>query len=380
MIERYSLTKHIEKALSRNPVTALLGPRQCGKTTLARQFVAPKSVNYFDLEDPNAQQRLANPMLSLKELRGLIVLDEIQLRPDIFPVLRVLSDRENAPATFLVLGSARPDLLRQSSESLAGRIEFVPMAGFDLQEIGVENLGRYWLQGGFPLAYLRNEEDSLAWRKHFVTTFIQRDLPSFGHNVDTTTLSRLWSMLAHLNGQIVNYSKLAGSLGTSDATIRRHLQLLESYYLIRLLKPWHSNGKKREIKAPKMYLKDTGLLHSELRIHSMDDLLGHPAIGFSWESCILDQIVRFYPDREAYFWRAHTGAEIDLILRAGQKLIGFEIKRSDAPIVRRSHHEAAEYLHLDHLYFVYPGGPTYPVASNMTATTIQAILQGAGRV
>lgn len=350
---------------------ALLGPRQCGKTTLARTLVSEEHINYFDLEDPRTLQRLADPMLALGALRGTVVLDEIQRRPDIFPMLRVLADRPRTPARFLILGSASPDLLRQSSESLAGRIEYIYMQGFSTQEVGADAVDKHWLRGGFPRSYLaRTDTDSLAWRRHFIRSFVERDLPAFGHDIDGLALQRLWAMAAHYHGQILNTSNLARSLAISDQSVRRYIQLLEGFFLLRTLKPWHSNLRKREVKAPKLYFADSGLLHAQLGLITRAELVRHPALGASWEGYALTQTIRTHRDCEAYFWAAHSGAELDLILRHGDRMVGVEFKHSDAPQLSAAQYGLVSELGLDHLYAVYPQGHRYPMAQNVTAVPL----------
>lgn len=376
MLLRASLQAQVRLSLDLNPVTALLGPRQCGKTTLARTFVPYNSVNYFDLEDPEAVARLENPKLAFAQLEGIVVLDEIQFRPDLFPILRVLVDDPDCKIRFLILGSAQPSLLRQSAESLAGRIHFIQMMGFSLEELGPKAIERHWLQGAFPLAYLREPIDSFAWRVDYMKTFIHRDLVQFGHGIDGNVLTKLWAMLAHLHGQMLNSSQLAGSLGVSDATVRRYVELLTAYYLLRQLKPWHSNGPKREAKRPKMYIRDSGLLHCQLKLRQPDELLLHPAVGHSWEGYVIEQLCAMYPEWEPYFWNLHTGGEIDLILVRGQKKIGFEIKRADVPKLQRSVTESVDYLGLSHLYVIRPVGKRYAIADNISVWTFSDFIDG----
>ncbi|HEX7621271.1 MAG TPA: ATP-binding protein, partial [Anaerolineales bacterium] len=290
MIQRDNLLSTIHTALERSRVVALIGPRQSGKTTLARQLVSPDSLNYFDLEDLTSQNRLDEPMIALSDLRGLVVIDEIQRRPDLFPVLRVLSDRVPLPARFLILGSASPDLIRTSSESLAGRIETVPISGFSLEEVGVEKMQQHWLRGGFPLSYLAaNEVNSLAWRKNFIQMFLERDLPAWGVRVPAATLLRFWNMLAHYHGQTWNAGEPARSLGVSEPTVRHYLDILDGVFMVRVLQPWYANLKKRQVKAPKVYFRDSGLLHYLLGIRSDVELFNHPKSGASWEGYVIEE-------------------------------------------------------------------------------------------
>ena len=284
MIERSQLIARLQQALKRSRVVALLGPRQCGKTTLARQIVDIPSPNYFDLESPAVLARLAQPMSMLQDLSGVVVIDEIQRVPELFPILRVLADRVPLPARFLILGSASPALLRQSSESLAGRISRVMMIGFSLAEIGFEQRARHWLRGGYPVSFLAEDDaESFGWRTDFTQTFLERDLPQFGFSISATTLLRFWTMTAHYHGQIWNSAEPARSLGIGETTVRRYLDLLTDVFMIRQLQPWHANLKKRQVKAPKIYFRDTGLLHQLLGIRSEKDLLNHPKGGASWE-------------------------------------------------------------------------------------------------
>ncbi|MBP1610161.1 MAG: ATPase superfamily-like protein, partial [Acidobacteria bacterium] len=315
MIQRKALFQSIKKALKRNRAVALIGPRQCGKTTLARQFLSPESKNYFDLENPFSLARLDQPMVALENLKGLIVIDEIQRRPELFPVLRVLCDRKPLPARFLILGSASPELLRQSSESLAGRLAIIYMGGFSLDEVGFRFQAQHWQRGGFPLSFLASsDEESFAWRKDFVSTFLERDIPQFGFSIPATSLFRFWSMLAHYHGQIWNNSEAARSLNISEGTARRYVDLLQDLFMVRQLQPWHANLGKRQIKSPKIYFRDTGLLHYLLGIRAEHELAVHPRNGASWEGYVIEETLRAGEPEQAYFWATHAGAELDLLL------------------------------------------------------------------
>ncbi len=357
---------------------ALLGPRQCGKTTLARAFVSPGSSSSFDLEDPRSLARLTEPATALEGLRGIVVIDEIQRRPDLFPLLRVLSDRRPRPSRFLLLGSAAPDLLRQSSESLAGRIELVEMGGFALSELGPENLSRRWLRGGFPRSFLsRTAADSVAWREDFVSTLLERDLPQLGVSIPAVALRRFLTMLAHVNGQIWNAANPARSLGISEATARRYLDLLTGAYLVRQLAPWHENLGKRQVKMPKVYLRDTGLLHALLGLATERDLLSHPGSGASWEGLVIEEILSAVPKGEGFFWATHQGAELDLRLMKGGRRIGVEVKRADAPSFTKSMRIALDDLSLDTLSVVYPGPDRYALSEKVQVVPI-ADLAGRG--
>jgi hypothetical protein len=377
MIQRQVLSQQIKVALTRSRVAALIGPRQCGKTTLARQFVAAESANYFDLEDPVSLARLDQPMTALQGLRGLVAVDEVQRRPDLFPVLRVLCDRTPLPARFLVLGSASPDLLRQSSESLAGRLETVTMGGFSLAEVGAEALAQHWLRGGFPLAFLASsDEASAVWRKSFVQTFLERDLPQFGISVPAQALLRFWTMLAHYHGQVWNGAELARSLGVSQPTVRRYLDTLTGLFMVRQLQPWHANLGKRQIKACKVYFRDSGILHHLLGIRSQHDLSLHPKLGVSWEGYAVEEILEAVAPDEAYFWGTHSGAELDLLLIVDGRRVGVECKRVDAPRLTPSMHIALEDLALDHLVIIYPGTRAYSLAERVTVLPLARLAEG----
>ncbi len=366
MIERPSYITDIRTALRRSRIVALIGPRQSGKTTLAQVFVPPDSVNYFDLEDPVSLIRLEEPMTALRDLAGLVVIDEIQRRPDLFPLLRVLADRRPLLARFLILGSASPDLVREASESLAGRLETISVSGFSLAEVGQEELNQHWLNGGFPLSYLAsNDADSQIWRKNFIQTFLERDLPQWGIQIPAATLMRFWTMLAHYHGQTWNASEASRSFGVSDMTVRRYLDILEGVFMIRVLQPWYANIHKRQVKSPKIYFRDSGLLHTLLGIHTELDLYTHPKIGASWEGYAIEETIKAVRPDEAYFWGTHNGAELDLLLLKDGKRIGVECKRKDAPRLTPSMKIAMEDLQLDRLIVFYPGERAYPLAERI---------------
>jgi len=353
---------------------ALVGPRQSGKTTLARQLVSPDSLNYFDLEDLTSLSRLEAPMTALRNLNGLVVIDEIPRRPDLFPVLRVLCDRDPLPARFLILGSASPDLVRASSESLAGRVETISISGFSLAEVGVEALAQHWLRGGFPLSYLAaTEADSIAWRKNFIQMFLERDLPQWGVRIPAITLLRFWTMLAHCHGQIWNTAELARSLGVSEPTTRHYLDILEGVFMARVLQPWHANLKKRQVKAPKVYFRDSGLLHYLLGIRSELDLQTHPKSGASWEGYAIEEVLKAVIPEEAYYWATHNGAELDLLLLKDGHRIGVECKRVDGPRLTPSMRTALEDLELDRIFVIYPGNLTFPITDQVTALPISEL-------
>ncbi|HSW48948.1 MAG TPA: ATP-binding protein [Bryobacteraceae bacterium] len=360
MLRRARLEKQLRQTLRTSPITALLGPRQCGKTTLARAIARSPRAEYFDLEDPVGVQRLAEPMTALGPLRGLIVIDEIQRRPDLFPVLRVLADRSPSPARFLILGSASPELLRQGSETLAGRIAFLDMGGFDLSEVGANRLRRLWWRGGFPRSFLAaTDEASNGWRQDFIRTFLERDIREFGVQIPAPALRRFWMMLAHCHGQIWNGSEIARSLAVSHTTVKTHLDVLTSALMIRQLQPFHENLGKRQVKSPKIYLRDSGLLHSLLGLESFADLEGHPKLGASWEGFALNEVVRLAGERNVFFWATRAGAEIDLLITARGRRFGVEIKYGDAPGLTKSMRIARTDLGLDRLLVIYPGSESY---------------------
>ena len=366
MIDRKADVALVRVALRRSRVVALLGPRQCGKTTLARKFVNPDSLNYFDLEEPQSLARLTEPDTALRPLEKLVVIDEIQRRPDLFPLLRVLADRTPLPARFLILGSASPDLLRQSSESLAGRLETVSLEGFRLSDLGAAAQSRHWLRGGFPLAYTaRTEADSLTWRRHFLQTFLERDLPQLGIRIPAAVLRRFWNMVAHYHGQIWNAAELARALAVNESTVRRYLDLMTGVFMVRQLPPWFENLGKRQVKAPKIYVRDSGLLHTLLGVTSQHDLEHHPKVGASWEGYAVEEVLKALQPDEAYYWATYNGAEIDLILFKDGRRVGVECKRADAPALTPSMRIALADLKLDQLSVVYPGEKKYSLANNV---------------
>ena len=357
----------VRRALARGRVVLLAGPRQSGKTSLARTLLHPSAPAYFDLENPVDVGRLAEPMTSLAAQRGTVVIDEIQRRPDLFPILRVLADRRPVRARFLVLGSASGDLLRQSSESLAGRLEIVEIGGFMLDEIGRRAAERLWRRGGFPRAFLAaSEADSVAWREQFVRTFLERDLPQLVGALPPALVRQFWTMVAHYHGQVWSHAEPARSLGVSQPTIRRYLDLLTGVFMVRQLRPWHQNLAKRQVKSPKVYIRDSGLLHHLLGIRSQADLERHPKLGASWEGFVIDTIVRQLQPDEAYFWATHQGAELDLLCFHRGRRYGFEIKRADAPALTASMRVALRDLRLDCLTVIYPGAKRYRLADRVT--------------
>jgi hypothetical protein len=358
---------------------ALLGARQVGKSTLARQLAAERkgSVRFFDLEDSRDVLELESPMLALEPLRGLVVLDEVQLRPGLFPTLRVLADRPRAPARFLVLGSATPDLLRQGSETLAGRIAFYELPGFDLSEVGVAKLDSRWFRGGFPRSFLaRSNAASAAWRRDFIKTFLARDIAGLGSTIPAATLERFWAMLAHYHGQLWNGAELGRSFGVSHTTVRSYLDLLTGTYVVEQLQPWVENLGKRLVKSPKLYIGDSGLAHSLLAIESPQQLLRHPKLGASWEGFVIGELRRKLAARreECFFWATHSGAELDLLVVRGRTRMGFEVKRTDTPRVNASMNSALESLRLERLDVVHAGPRTFALTPRIRAVAARDLL------
>ena len=376
MISRERLQKSLVEGLARHPAVALLGPRQCGKTTLARQVSRAAGATFFDLENPDDVAALENPMLALEGLRGLVVLDEVQRRPELFPVLRVLMDRGEAPAKFLLLGSASPFLVRGVTESLAGRVAFIDLQGFLLDEVGAADLTRLWARGGFPRSFLAEDENSShGWRRDFIRTFIEKDFSTLGLGTTPSSLGRLWQMAAHYHGQTLNASEIGRALGESYKTVQRHLELLEGAFMIRLLRPWFENLGKRLVKSPKLYVRDSGLFHSLLGIGSYASLLGNPKIGASWEGFALEQILARLPKMDAWFWGTQGGAELDLLIQPDGKRIGFEFKVADAPRMTKSLSIAQNDLGLDELLVVKPRGNGYPLQEKIRAVPLVEALE-----
>lgn len=377
MIKRAKYIEGIKRAIDRSRAVALLGPRQCGKTTLAQEFVDIDSPNYFDLEDPSCLMALSDPKSVLAPLRGLVVIDEVQRRPDLFPLLRVLLDRKPLPAKFLILGSASPDLLRQSSESLAGRLELVEMGGFDLIEVEQKQSSCLWVRGGFPLSFLAgNAQDSFAWRKNFISTFLERDLRQQGIDAPAVTLHRYWAMLANSHGQIWNAAPIASSLGISEPTVRKYLDVLTGVFMVRQLQPWHVNIKKRQVKSPKIYLRDTGILNLFLELKTEAEIVRHPTCGASWEGFVIEQLIRALEIDYPYFWATHQGAEIDLVFNKGGRMYGVEIKRADAPTMTPSMRSALQDLQLEQIVVIYPGNKRYSVHERVTVIPFAEMLSG----
>ena len=371
MILRKKYINEIDAATRRAPVVSLLGSRQCGKTTLARLFGDKHGVTYFDLESIPDQRRLQNPELMLGSLKGLVILDEIQIMPELFSVLRVLVDRPDNQAEFLILGSASPHIIKNVSETLAGRTEFIELSGFTIEETGKESQEKRWLRGGFPLSFLAgSNQDSLAWRENFIRTFLERDIPQLGISIPAQAMRRFWTMLAHYHGQTLNASELGRSMGLSDKTIKSYLDILTGTFMVRQLQPWFENISKRQIKAPKIYFRDSGILHSLLDIPDHHHLMGHPRLGASWEGFALEQILQIVGPTEPYFWATHSGAEVDLFFSKDGNRYGVEFKFNEAPKISKSMHIAVGDLGLSHLYVIYPGKESYPVAENISVVSL----------
>jgi len=380
MVPRPRHSTAISHLMEQFPVVGIIGARQVGKTTLARMISADSDLTpvvAFDLEDPRDRARLADPMLALDPLRGLVVLDEVQRLPEVFQILRVLADRPENPARFLVLGSAGPDLLRQGSESLAGRIAYYEVPPLQLDEVPAEGVDELWLRGGFPRSFLaESEERSALWRREFVRTFTERDLPQLGIGVASETMRRFWTMLAHTHGNTLNASAVARSFGVSDATVRRYLDSLTSALVVRQLRPWHENLRKRQVKAPKVYLTDTGVLHTLLGLDSAAEVQGHPQVGASWEWFAISNVIERLGARwgeDAYFWGTYAGAELDLLVLRGNRRLGFEVKRTSAPSVTPSMRIALQDLRLDRLDVLHAGRETFPLADGIRAVATHRI-------
>ena len=382
MLDRSDSIEAVETALGRAPVVVLAGPRQCGKTTLARRFVDPDSVNYFDLESPPSLARLEEPMTALAPLGGVVVIDEVQLRPDLFPTLRVLADRPDAKTRFLVLGSASGNLLRQTSESLAGRTERVLLGGFTTRETagsGPDAESTLWRRGGLPRSFLAaTEDDSVAWRREYIRTLLERDFPQWGVRTPVAAMGRFWAMLAHYHAQTWNAAEPARALGVSPGVVRRYLDVLTDALMVRQLQPWFANLKKRQVKAPKIYIRDSGLLHRLLGIDTERALLTHPRIGASWEGFAIEQVLAAEPHDEAFFWATHQGAEIDLILRRGDALYGVECKLADAPRITPSIRNALDDVGLAAVAILYPGRQRFPLSDRVEVVPLSALSRGEG--
>jgi len=378
VIDRGDHVAGIRKLFRVAKVVAILGARQVGKTTLARQYAkGERCSTLLDLEDPDVLARLSDPMMALRPLRGLVIIDEIQRRPELFPVLRVLADRPRSPARFLVLGSASPELLQQSSETLAGRVAYHELSGFSVAEVGAARLERLWVRGGFPRAFLaRTDADADVWRRQLARTYLERDLPELGVTVPAATLRRFWTMLAHWHGQIWNASEFGRAFGVADTTVRRYLDLLAATFAIRLLQPFHANLAKRQVRSPKVYLADSGLLHTFLSVRTRDELLQLPRVGASWEGFGIEQVVAQLGARpdECHFWATHTGAELDLLVVRGSSRLGFELKRTEGPGITPSMRSALSDLRLDRLDVIHAGAESYPLGERIRAVALRRLL------
>ena len=375
VIPRTRALSAVARAFRVHPAVALVGPRQSGKTTLARALAAGRRSETFDLEHPRDLRRLAAPIEALAGLSGLVVLDEIQRRPDLLELLRVLIDRPRSTARFLVLGSASPALVTGVSESLAGRIGFVDLEGLLLDEVGAARRDRLWLRGGLPRAFLASSEAaSLAWRDDYIRAVLERDIPQLGVGVPAEALRRFWTMVAHYHGQVWNAAEFARAIGSSENTARRYLDILAGAFVVRVLRPWHENLKKRQVKAPKVYVRDSGLLHALLGVTTRHDLLGHPKVGASWEGLAVNHVAAAFGTRETYFWATHAGAELDLLVPVRGRRYGFECKFQDAPGMTRSMRTALGDLSLDHLWVIYPGDAEYRIDTNVTAVPLSGVM------
>ena len=377
MIERKDILQDIHKAIKRGRIVSLLGPRQSGKTTLARNFSQPGSSTYFDLEDPVDSAKLSQPNNALVGLKGIVVIDEAQRQADLFPILRVLADRVPLPAKFLLLGSAAPALNTHISESLAGRVERIRIGGFSLKEVGMIKYEKLWLRGGLPKAFLaRTDAESFVWRKEYVESFVSRDLPFYGVSLPPLTILRYWTMLAHYHGQIFNANEIARSLGINEVTVKRYLDVLSGVFMMRQLQPWFANIKKRQVKAPKVYFSDTGILHGLLGIKTREDLLAHPKQGASWEGYVIEEVIHSVEPDDVYYWATHQGAEIDLVFFKGGKMYGVEIKRQDAPTMTPSMRIALEDLKLERIAVIYPGEKRYELHKKVSVVPFSQIMGG----
>lgn len=375
-MKRSGFIHKINQAFRATPVVAILGPRQCGKTTLARQFGESRAI-YFDLEDERDLSKMDDPFLTLESLKGLIIIDEIQRAPDLFKTLRVLVDRTAHKARFLILGSASRDLIRQSSETLAGRISYIELTPFSSKEVGEKNIDKLWLRGGFPRSFLAPSGNiSAAWRREYISTFLERDIPALGFKIPPRLLRRFWMMLSHYHGQLFNASEIGQSLGLAHTTIRHYLDILSGTFMIRQLNPWTENLGKRLVKSPKIYFRDSGILHAFLETIDERALKFHPKVGFSWEGFALEEVVRSIQARneETFFWATHNQAELDLLIARGNRKVGFEFKYTSTPRLTRSMHIALKDLKLSELTVIFPGIDEFPLAHNVRAIGLKRFL------
>ena len=370
-MQRLHFLNNIQEIFQNHAVCAILGPRQCGKTTLAHQFAQQRdiaAVHFFDLENPFDLGRLDNPMLALAALQGTVVIDEIQRRPDLFPMLRVLADTTSL--RFLILGSASRELIKQASESLAGRVGYLELPPFGLRE--VDDTNKLWIRGGFPKSYLAStEKASFAWRACYIRTFLEQDIPNLGFNIPPRNLYRFWMMLSHYHGQLLNVSELGRSLGLSNHTVKKYLDTLEGTFMVRMLQPWFENIGKRQVKSVKIYLRDSGILHSLIGLSTRMAVESHPKLGASWEGFAMEELIRRYEVTNVYFWRTQAGAELDLLIHDQGKKLGFEFKYTDRPQMTQSMRTALEDLKLEHLTIIYPGPHSFALDAHVTVRSIQ---------
>jgi predicted AAA+ superfamily ATPase len=375
LVTRLADAERLLEAMRLAPVVLLTGARQVGKSTLVRQVVEAPASNFFDMEDPRDQARLSEPELILPSLDGAIVIDEAQRRPDLFPVLRVLADRHRQPGKFVVLGSASPDLVGLSAETLAGRVTLQELAGFRLADVGATNADRLWVRGGMPRSYLLGTDKlSNRWRDDYIATFLERDLAQLGFRMPATTMRRFWTMLAHYHGQTWNGAELARALGVSEPTVRRYLDALTDALVVRQLRPWLANARKRQVRSPKIYIRDSGTLHRLLGIGDRDDLLGNPKVGASWEGFVIEQILMMDDVADPWFWGTHAGAELDLLVHIGGRRIGLGIKRTARPTLTPSIRSAMESLDLDHVIVVHAGEHRFPLSAEVEAVPVAQLL------
>ena len=380
-ISRDDFVEKIQRGFRMHNVVALLGPRQCGKTTLANFFATSvrqkgKPITKFDLEDPQHLRQLEQPKLALEQLKGLIVIDEVQNKPDLFPLLRVLVDQNKSTQQYLLLGSASRDLIKQSSETLAGRIFYLELTPFNLRE--TNDLQKNWLLGGFPLSYIApGLQDSFDWRNNYVKTFLERDIPNLGFDVSPNLLRRFWNMLAHYHGNILNTSELGRAIGVSHTTIKKYIDILVGTFMVRELKPWYENISKRQVKQSKIYLRDSGLLHYLLGVFDKNNLQQHPKIGASWEGFALEELIRKLEldAEDCYFWATHQGAELDLLTYKYGKKRGYEFKYQDAPGMTKSLYSVLDSLNLEKIYIIYPGAKNYRIHENVEVVAIENLMQ-----
>ena len=370
-------TAQVTRLFNVHPAVMVAGPRQCGKTTLARLFTEKDTqVNYFDLERYSDRRRLENPESTLLSLTGTVVIDEVQRIPELFQTLRVVIDSPNCASRFLLLGSVSPTLIKGVSETLAGRVGIVDLSGFTMDEVPTINWQTLWYRGGFPRSLLADDDEvSVDWRENFITTFLERDIPQYGITIPSETLRRFWIMLAHYHGQIWNAAEFARAIGRSESTVRSYLDILSSAYVVRILSPWHENLKKRQIKSPKIYIRDSGLMHSLLELNSFRTLSNHPKIGASFEGFAVEHIVNHLQSENNFFWGTHAGAELDLMATIAGKRYGFEIKYSESVGSTRSMRTAIADLELEHLWIVYPGSECYTLDQSISVVSIEQVTE-----